>query len=141
MAGESAQRLGFIGASFPRYNHLFALTLAVVLLESRRLALSGFFFAASTAFRVFPVAMLGGVFLHHALRRDASSTLWARLAVAAAMFALALTRWLVADPSDDWLFALESIEVGVLVIGLPLALALVPGMRGDSRAGAGEAAL
>jgi hypothetical protein len=81
----------FVGFSYLRYNYLYALVLAVALLERGRQVASGVCFAASAELRIFPGVLLVGLALQQLMRPERWSLLWAhrRLYIATALAALA----------------------------------------------------
>lgn len=64
-----------VGGGYLRYNYFFTLTLAILFFQERKLAWSGFFFALSSLFRIFPAFFFGGLVAHHLIRRDRRSLL------------------------------------------------------------------
>ena len=82
----------FVGFAYLRYTYLFALVLAVALLERGRQVAGGVFFAVSAVLRLFPAVLLAGLALQQLLCAERWSLLRAhlRLYVASALAALVL---------------------------------------------------
>jgi hypothetical protein len=64
-----------VGGAYLRYNYFFTLTLAILFFQERKLAWSGFFFAISSLFRVFPAFFFSGLIAYHLISRDRKSLL------------------------------------------------------------------
>jgi hypothetical protein len=64
-----------VGGAYLRYNYFFTLTLAILFFQERKLAWSGFFFAVSSLFRIFPFFFFSGLLAYHLISRDRKSLL------------------------------------------------------------------
>jgi hypothetical protein len=64
-----------VGGAYLRYNYFFTLTLAILFFQERKLAWSGFFFAVSSLFRIFPAFFFAGLLAYHLISRDRRSLL------------------------------------------------------------------
>lgn len=64
-----------VGGAYLRYNYFVTLALAILFFQERKLAWSGFFFAVSSLFRIFPAFFFSGLFAYHLISRDRRSLL------------------------------------------------------------------